>query len=150
MTASTPDPAAGSVGASSCPSDGIAHRSRWRDDQLHILLVEDDSAVRGVVTRVLKKMGHIVCGCANAATALEAAPFDIAIVDLNLDGFVDGLRLIEQLGHREPEAEYVLTSGSRPVLPPREEGGPYFLRKPFTRNDLSEMIARIRVEALAR
>ena len=112
---------------------------------ISVLLVEDDPAVRGVVERVLTRLGHRVRGVASPAETESAAGFDLAIVDLNLGGASqDGLRLLQSLEAAHPQASFVLTSGARPHLAAPEEGGPFFLQKPFSRSELVAVIERAR------
>lgn len=117
-------------------------------EALAILVVDDDDAVRGVVVRVLRRLGHAVEACASAREA-EASTYgyNMAMVDLNLGaGQENGYDLLERLRERKPEASYVLTSGSKPTLPGPDRGGPLFLQKPFSRGDLVELLARVSEE----
>jgi CheY-like chemotaxis protein len=115
-------------------------------ESLRILLVDDDDAVRGVISRVLVRLGHEVACCSSAAEATELPHvFDVALVDLNLgSGEGGGHELVETLRARCPKACFVLTSGARPDLVPPEEGGPLFLEKPFSRGELVELLERAR------
>lgn len=112
---------------------------------LSILVVDDDDAVRGVVVRVLRRLGHGVESCASAEEAETSGyAYDMAMVDLNLGaGGGNGYLLLERLRERRPGSSYVLTSGSQPDLPGPERGGPLFLQKPFSRGDLVELIATV-------
>ena len=102
-----------------------------------------DDAVRGVIDRVLRRLGHRVLSCASAEDArrISAQGFQVALVDLNLGQEPEeGRALIDQLQALEPRACMVLTSGSRPALPDPEDGGPLFLKKPFSRGDLVALL----------
>lgn len=122
-------------------SGRAAPRPRLPKGNMHILLVEDDPAVRGVVKRVLTRMGHTVTPCAGPDDVEGCEGFDLALVDLNLgESEGDGLRLLLRLRDRWPQAGFILTSGARPSLPRPDEGGPHFLRKPFSRHELAELI----------
>lgn len=111
---------------------------------LLILLVEDDDAIRGVMERVLTKLGHTVLSFSSCSGPEEVeGPFDAAVVDLNLGGREgDGYELILRLKARCPDAVFILMSGSRPALPSPDSGGPFFLRKPFSRGELVALLDR--------
>lgn len=114
---------------------------------LRILLVDDDDAVRGVIERVLVRLGHAVRSCASSeeARAASAEPFEVAVVDLNLGhGGDDGWALLEQLRRGQPEACFVLTSGARPPLRQAESSETLFLKKPFSRGDLVDLLETAR------
>ena len=68
-----------------------------------ILLVEDDATVAAVTAGLLRAQGHAVEHVANglaALAAVQAARYDIALIDLDLPG-VDGLALARMLRARE-------------------------------------------------
>jgi two-component system, cell cycle response regulator CpdR len=50
-----------------------------------ILLAEDDSSLRGFLTRALERAGHQVIDCENgddAIDALEHGPYDLLLTDI--------------------------------------------------------------------
>ncbi len=117
---------------------------------LEVLLVEDDDAVRGVVLRVLTRLGHRVRCCATVDEALDAdTVFQLALVDLNLGRGGDGLGLLETLRCQRPKACLALTSGERPNLPDPNDGGPLFLKKPFSKEDLVQLLDQAREKLAA-
>ena len=120
-----------------------------RKSPLRILLVDDDDAVRKVIKRVLERMGHAVRACASAADAYRQCDdwVEVAMIDLNLGGGrQDGWTLLERCRSSRPAAYYVLTSGARPELPRPERGGPFFLKKPFSRPELTALLDQARLE----
>lgn len=63
----------------------------------HILLVEDDPALRRAFERMLKSGGHTFLTCATVAGGLEAlvaGRFDMVLTDLNVE-WDSGLRVVE-------------------------------------------------------
>lgn len=110
---------------------------------LRILLVDDDDAVRGVIMRVLCRLGHEVSPCASAEETepYGGASHEIAIVDLNLGhGGNDGLDLLRRLKAELVAQCFVLISGAQPPPPTAELEGVLFLKKPFSRGDLADVI----------
>ena len=77
----------------------VHSRSYARALMAHVLLVEDDAAIRGAVMRELGDRGHAVEFVAAGLPALEAvtksAP-DVVVLDLGLPD-VDGVRVLEML-----------------------------------------------------
>ena len=64
-----------------------------------ILVVDDDPLVREIAHAKLKADGHSVCEAANGAegwTLLQAQPFDLALIDLEMPE-VDGFTLIKRI-----------------------------------------------------
>lgn len=110
---------------------------------LRILLVDDDDAVRGVIKRILERLGHRVHACASAAEA-DASWSDavqVAMIDLNLGEIgTNGLALIERAKRHYPATHFILTSGARPDLSLCGGDGLQFLKKPFSRDELIQVL----------
>lgn len=106
----------------------------------HILLVDDDDAVRRALTRYLQLHGHVVTAVPDGRVALEhVGPHtDIVVTDLNMPS-MSGLKLTAALRGRGVRAPVILMSGGE--LTPREVGQvDRLLRKPFGPRDLSDLI----------
>ncbi|MBX2810951.1 MAG: response regulator [Myxococcales bacterium] len=127
----------------------ISHESNPSQPPLRILVVDDDDAVRGVIKRVLERLGHQVEACASASEA-EArcnCSTDVAMIDLHLgDNGEDGWAVLERCKLRYPKTCFILTSGARPDLPHPAHGGPLFLRKPFSRAELVNLLETVRAK----
>lgn len=122
-----------------------------------VLVVVDNARIQRVLERDLNRWGATVVTVATASQALSAwrqsvdrnAPFDLAIVDLNLLD-MSGLELVQRL-HQDPHFQ------TRPFavlmllpvnLPPLEEalsdlGIETYLRKPFTPRSLYEALVSL-------
>lgn len=112
------------------------------DREHHILVVEDDPAIRRLVTMVLQRHGYRV---ATATDGLEAvlmlgvSDYDVIVLDLmmpNLDGFT----FISTLAENEPErlGRIIVTSAASPAVIRERMTSDVFrvLPKPFDINDL--------------
>jgi predicted ATPase/signal transduction histidine kinase/CheY-like chemotaxis protein len=79
-----------------------------------VLLVEDDTHLRGLVADMLERLGYTVIVAANAEAALtrsEAVPrIDLLFTDVVMPG-LSGPELAERLTLRYPELEVLFTSG---------------------------------------
>lgn len=112
-----------------------------------VLVVEDDPAIRRLVTMVLLRQGYRVDVAADGLEAvlkLGVSEYDVIVLDLmmpNLDGFT----FLSTLAEHDPERlrKVIVTSAASPaVIRERMEGSPFFmLPKPF---DISELIDQVR------
>jgi CheY-like chemotaxis protein len=127
-----------------------AESARGAATPRRVLLVDDDSSIRGFALQFLRDEGHTVVEAATAAEARRAAsgaetPFELLLVDLSLpDG--DGGSLARELAAMPGRPKVVVMSGFSPSLL-REEGcesgGFLFLQKPFRIAELREAIYRV-------
>ncbi len=123
---------AGAVPALSEPSLAIAARA----ESLEVLVVEDEEAVRQLITRVLRAAGHRVTeaeSSAAARTATETARFDVIVTDVVL-GSEGGIDLLEHMRATQSDATLVVLSGFVPDperLAALAQRGAVFLPKPF-------------------
>jgi two-component system response regulator MprA len=112
----------------------------------HLVIAEDDRAVRESVTRALELEGYDVTAVADGAAALETASgdgVDLLVLDLGMP-HVDGLTVCRRLrsqGSRLP----ILVLTARTEVADRvsglDAGADDYLPKPFS---LDELLARLR------
>ena len=78
-----------------------------------VLLVEDETRLREMLTRAIHEMGFAPTSVGQAEAALrlmDGRPFDILIVDLNLPG-MGGLEFLEQVHARWPATQAIILTG---------------------------------------
>jgi two-component system OmpR family response regulator len=103
---------------------------------IRALVVDDEERVRYVLEETLRRVGHVVVTASSGEEALDLlrdTSFDVAVVDLNLGGHVDGLRVLEALRWRWPGAAVVILTahGSlESALAAIREGVDAYLLKP--------------------
>ena len=114
--------------------------------EARILLVEDDSMVRRVASRVLEKAGYQVLQAADASAALTKladapkAPH-LLLTDVVLPG-MDGKQLADEVRMQEPGIRVLFASGhTADVFERHGLSGASLLQKPYTVEDL---LARVR------
>lgn len=115
---------------------------------MHVLVVDDDPSVRGVLR--LGLLGHDVVEAADgleALAALEAGPFDVVLLDLmmpHLDGY-DVLSAIRRR-HGESVAVVVLTgrAAEHDHVAAFRLGADGYLTKPF---DVDAILAQVEASA---
>jgi DNA-binding response OmpR family regulator len=79
-----------------------------------VLLVDDDAAVREMMTHLLRSKGFAVIAATNVAEALgwiATQKFDVLITDLHMPDPGDGFAVITAMRHSQPEALTLLVSG---------------------------------------
>ena len=118
----------------------------------HVLLADDDAAMRDLVSRALTADGHKVVVAGDGQEALDQfaaakQPFDILVTDVQMP-IIDGISLAAQLLAANSQLRIVLMSGLQTEIAraDRLKGArTRFLMKPFT---LDQVRAEIR-QALA-
>jgi len=79
-----------------------------------VLLVDDDEAVRTMMSRTLEGKGFDVISAASVTEALKlitTESFDVLITDLHMPNPSDGFAVITAMRHSQPEALTLLVSG---------------------------------------
>jgi CheY-like chemotaxis protein len=112
-----------------------------------ILLVEDDTRVRGAAERVLRSRGYTVMTATNGVEALEVASrhggeIDLVITDLVMP-VMGGRELAEQLATVRPRTRVLFMSGYTEDAAARSslmDPGAAFLSKPFTPDSLTSKV----------
>jgi len=116
-----------------------------------ILLMDDDAEIRTVTGNLLKSIGCDVTHAADGRAAVEffkeavesGQPFDAVLLDLVISGGVGGKEVIKSLRAIDPLIKAVLCSGyiTDPIVTSyREYGFDNVLTKPFTRDELKEVL----------
>jgi signal transduction histidine kinase len=94
-------------GAHDQPLVGVALR------QLHLLIVDDDPAVRASIGRVFEDDGHIVDSVGDARIALraiEVCDYDLALIDFAMP-VMDGAGLIRAARKLRPAQKFLMVTG---------------------------------------
>lgn len=111
-----------------------------------ILVVDDDEAIRTVVSEALRRDGHLVAAAASAAeqrALMESFAPDLLITDVILpDG--NGLDLVPEWLARNPEMPIIIFSAQNTLstaVRATEQGAFEYLPKPF---DLDELCRAVR------
>jgi signal transduction histidine kinase/DNA-binding response OmpR family regulator len=113
-----------------------------------ILVVDDESVVRSIVCRVLKKHGYTVSEAADGAQALELArraerPFACAIIDMIMPG-MGGVALAAALKALMPGLKVLHVSGYAPDDVESQGGGAAdLITKPFHQEELAHRVREL-------
>ena len=111
-----------------------------------VLVVEDDLAIRSLLTRILGRRGYQVVTADDGRAALEVAGdgFDLMLLDVGLP-VMNGLEVCRQLRARPATAQLpilMLTGRDQPgdIRDGLAAGADDFLSKPF---ELAQLMARV-------
>ena len=115
---------------------------------LHILVVEDDEALRDALSITLEAAGHKVDAVENGPLALEriggGREFSMVVSDLRMDP-MDGLQLLAEIRGRKPGLPVLLMTAFGDVdkaVAAMRGGACDFMLKPFEPKDLLAQIER--------
>jgi CheY-like chemotaxis protein len=130
-------------------SAGVRERSPGRS-RGRILVVDDEEAVRVVISRTLQAEGYEVFGARDGKQALRmldeiGGAIDLVITDLVMPE-LGGVKLVEQIAQRYSDVPIVWISGHprEDEIPPDQQGGQQpFLMKPVAPDALLDTVARM-------
>jgi len=110
-----------------------------------VVIIDDESAILELMTKVCRSMGHEVVGCQTGAAGLaairESKP-ELLIVDLRI-GDIDGLDIIQQSRAASADTSIIMVTGHGSVETAVEAmrlGAFDYLTKPFELADLKRTI----------
>jgi len=117
-------------------------------DREHILIVDDEAAVRGIMVAMLEDKGYLVTEATDAGQALKYLlnypTFDLILSDIMMPG-TDGLALLDQIGKDHPGTPVVMLTAVHDIQVTTNafrRGAVDFLLKPFERYQLIDIVAR--------
>jgi DNA-binding NarL/FixJ family response regulator len=118
--------------------------------QPRVLVVEDEADARELLVRGLGRQGFAAEGACDGAAALELLPrdWDVVVTDLLMPR-LDGLGLLREMPQRLPHVlRVVITSfgDKERVLAALNLGADYLLEKPFTAQQLGDVLRRLLAE----
>ncbi len=121
------------------------------DDAPHLLVVDDDSRIRTLLTRYLAQAGYRVTGAADAAEArqrMAALSFDLIVLDVMMPGesgvdFARSLRNAPNGSASTPILMLTARTGADDRILGLEAGVDDYLAKPFEPRELALRIAAI-------
>ena len=125
-------------------ADAAAERTQPDDDAAHLLVVDDDTRIRSLLSQYLTERGFRVTVAANASEArrkLIGLDFDLLVLDVMMAG-ESGVELTKSLRETKDVPILMLTALSETDMRIRglEAGADDYISKPF---DPRELILRI-------
>ena len=116
-------------------------------DTIHVLVVDDDADVRGLLVSVLSRTGWSVeeaVSGAQAMAALSGGAFDVALVDIQLPD-ASGLDILRAARAADVDAELIVLTGYADVETAVEAmrlGAYDFIGKPWKNAELLEVVTK--------
>ena len=113
----------------------------------YVLVVDDEEAIRRLLTRWLSGWGYETKQASNADDAIEimaAEPADIMLCDVMMPAH-DGIWLAEQVRDRWPRTAVIMASSAQDmetVMRMRKQGAVDYVTKPFGREMLRQALQR--------
>jgi DNA-binding response OmpR family regulator len=111
-----------------------------------VLLVDDDAAVREMMTATLEQKGFDVVAAANVTEALKlitTESFDVLMTDLHMPNPSDGFAVITAMRHIQPKALTLLVSGYPDVKSAMDAillEADEIILKPFETKNLADLV----------
>jgi nitrogen-specific signal transduction histidine kinase len=115
---------------------------------LHILVIDDEEAVRNVLVRILQRIGHHVDAFASGEDALDgfnAGQYQLVCTDLGMPG-LSGWDVAAQIRRIDPLVRIVLVTGWSEQIDRHEarlRGVDAILSKPFTIQQVRSLLAEL-------
>jgi len=113
-----------------------------------VLVVDDEQIMRVTVANALADAGHETADAGTAAEALkalQAEPFDVAVVDLKMPG-MDGLELLQVVRDKHADTAVVMMTAYGTVetaVTAMKRGAYDYLTKPFDTDELVLVLERL-------
>jgi DNA-binding NtrC family response regulator len=113
----------------------------------HILVIDDDKAMRDACFQILSRQGYRVELAASAKQGLillERLSFDTILLDLVMPD-MDGLETLKKIKALDPEIQVIIITGYGTIQSAVESiqaGAFHFLSKPFVPDDLRNLVSR--------
>jgi two-component system, cell cycle sensor histidine kinase and response regulator CckA len=126
---------------------GVGAQSEFLNGCATILLVEDETFVREVISRVLESVGYVVLQAEDAAGALnrfhqQEGAIDLLLTDLCMPG-KSGHILAAELQAFRPEMKAIIMSGHIESEVEKECSQVTYLPKPFSMRALVRQVAEV-------
>lgn len=115
-----------------------------------ILLIDDETTIRELVTETLEGLGYDVISAGDGASGLaalgRAAHVDLVITDIGLPGGLTGLQVAQAMRAIKPELPILFITGYAEQSSLTSNGfepGMEIITKPFSLNDFAQRVALI-------
>ena len=115
-----------------------------REGGLRVLVVEDEAMIMTLVEDMVTELGHSIAGLAasveEAAGLAEGAEFDVALLDVNLQG--QTVESVAKMLARRGKPFVFTTGYGERVIPPEFKDRP-LLPKPYQIEQLGEILSSV-------
>ena len=114
--------------------------------KIHTLVVDDEPGVRFFVEETLHRSGHIVSTAKSGEEALKTLrdiPFDLIILDLQLGGKTDGIKVLEAIRWRWPDTCVIILTAHGSLdtaVEAIDHGVEKYVQKPLSPKELRDIV----------
>lgn len=114
-------------------------------EQVRILVVDDEVAVRLVLQRILEELGYHVVTAANGQEALDKMPqlnIRVALLDIMMPG-MSGMEVLQQITTNWPETCVIMVTAvadAQTAIEAMKLGAYDYITKPFMRDDVARKV----------
>jgi signal transduction histidine kinase/CheY-like chemotaxis protein len=119
-----------------------------------ILVMDDDISIQLMLKRILVALGYEVIYCSNGIEAIEIvkdakmsnAPFDLAIMDLTVQGGLGGKAAVSMIKQIDPGIKAVVSSGysnDDVLADPKKYDFDGIMAKPYTIEEMSKVLSKV-------
>lgn len=118
-------------------------------DKIKILIVDDEAAIREVMSGALRDEGYEVFTAENGEAglaALKTVQPDITFLDIWMPGSLDGIEVLTRARHMYPHIDYVMISGHGTIetaVKATKLGAWDFIEKPLSVDKINIVISNI-------
>lgn len=116
-------------------------------ESAHILVVDDEGAIRYSISKTLQRVGYQVSAAASGEEALEMMTdqnFDVVLTDIRMPGLT-GVELLAKIKEKAPDSIVILMTGYASLGTAVESlrlGAHDYLIKPSSSQDIRQSVAR--------
>ena len=116
-------------------------------DSAHILVVDDEGAIRYSISKTLQRVGYQVSAASSGEEALDMLgeqTFDVVLTDIRMPGLT-GVELLAKIKEKAPDAIVILMTGYASLGTAVESlrlGAHDYLIKPSSSQDIRQSVAR--------
>ena len=118
-----------------------------QEEPAHVLVVDDESAIRYSFTKTLQRIGYQVDSAASGEEALDLidkSQYEVILTDIRMPG-ISGVDLLSHIREKSPDTSVIMVTGYA-SLPTAVEslrlGAHDYLVKPSSSRDIRESVAR--------
>lgn len=117
------------------------------NETAHVLVVDDEGAIRYSVSKTLQRVGYNVNEAASGEEALETMAkqhYDVILTDIRMPG-LSGVELLKRIKEQAPDAIVILMTGYASLSTAVEAlrlGAHDYLIKPSSSQDIRQSVAR--------
>lgn len=120
-----------------------------KPETVSILVVDDESMIRGLLSNLLSKLGYVVTTCSSGKDAIslcEDNRYDIILMDYRL-GDMNGLEVFNQVRSTQLTSRVVFLTGDPNIgeiqTAVRNAGADGFITKPFEVSEIEMVVDRL-------